>query len=92
MPRKKRSLTTRYYSFEGSPARVHEDELRDLTGDVYRRGRGIVPADATYIYHHSFSITRARYDELVREEKRFEAPNPPTSNTTAQARAFKRAL
>ena len=79
MPRKKRSLTTRYYSFEGSPARVHEDELHDLTGDVYRSGRGIVPADASYIYFHSFPISRARYDELLREEKRLEASRPPGS-------------
>jgi hypothetical protein len=79
MPCKKRSLTTRYYSNEGSPARVHEDELGDLTGDVYRSGRGIVPADASYIYFHSFPISRARYDELLREERSFEVPNPPVS-------------
>jgi hypothetical protein len=79
MPHKKRSRTTLYYSFEGSPARVHKDELCDLTGDVYRSGRGIVPADASYIYYHSFPISRARYDELLHEEKRLEASRPRVS-------------
>ncbi len=79
MPRKKRSLTTCYYCFERSPARVHKDELGDLTGDVYRSGQGIVAVDPTYVYYHSFPISRARYNELVREEESLEASRPPVS-------------
>jgi hypothetical protein len=82
MPRKKRSQTTRYYSFEGSPARVHEDELRDLTGDIYRTGRGIVPADASYIYFHSFPISRC----TGRIRCRRPIPIPPTPPNAARQR------
>jgi hypothetical protein len=80
MPRKKRSLTTRYYHCEGSPARIHEDELRDLTADIYRSGKGIVAVDPTYVYYNSFPISRERYNDLVREiGESFEAPTPPVS-------------
>lgn len=67
MPQNTRSLETTYYDSDDEPCRVHPDEDGDLTGDAFRRGRGIVSISPSDIIDNGYTISRARYEQLVRE-------------------------
>jgi hypothetical protein len=67
MPQSKRPSETTYYDSDDEPCRVHRDEDGDLTGDAYRRGRGIVSISPSDIIENGYTIGRARYEELVRD-------------------------
>jgi hypothetical protein len=78
MPRNTLPVETSYYDSDDEPCRIHRDEDGDLTGDAYRPGKGIVRIDPTGIYYNGYSISRARYEELVRIlDERFAISNPP---------------
>ncbi len=80
MTHQKRSVETSYYDSDDEPCRVHRDEDGTLTGDAYRRGKGIISIGPADIIENGYPISRARYDELVRERMEIsEVVNPPVS-------------
>ncbi len=80
MPQTTRPPETTYYDSDDEPCRVHRDENGCLTGDAYRSGRGIVAISAFDISENGFLISRARYEELVRDRSgTFEGSNPRLS-------------
>lgn len=65
---KKSKPSIRYYSWEGDACRVHEDEMGDMTADIYRAGVGTLPVKPYDVIDNSRQISEKEYKEIVREE------------------------
>lgn len=61
-------IITNFYRWEGDACRVHEDEQGNLSADVYRAGRGVLPVNATNVLYGSVEISEKQYKELVQQK------------------------
>lgn len=61
-------IATKFYEWEGDACRVHEDEIGNLTADIYRGGVGFIPMPASDVIWKSKSISEQQYKKLVTEE------------------------
>jgi hypothetical protein len=59
---------TRYFNWEGDGCQLHELESGDQTADIYRAGKGLLPAQPSDLLFKAKEISRAAYQELVDEE------------------------
>ena len=56
---------TAYYEWEGDACRIHTTRKGQLTADIYRAGRGIVPVAVVDVEWDGFRVSEPAYMRLI---------------------------